>query len=321
LRWAAAGDSLSVGGSRVPRMDDADARDEERVALVALLGERAAADPRRRYTRWSAIAAEVARRGSALAVWHERHPLTLDGPGESDAALVRARARLAGWRAADFDVLTVLDRRYPLSLRHVQPMPPLLFVRGALHADEVGVSVVGSRDASARGQQMASAIALGLVERGIAVISGLATGIDTAAHEATLAAGGRTTGVLGTGITRVYPESNRGLHERVATTGVLVSQFSPEHPPDKHTLALRNATMAGLSQMSVIVEAGERSGSRVHARYALACRRPLVVTDAVVASSRWGRELSVRSGVYVAGSTTEVLGIIDQVVSDVDVGA
>jgi DNA processing protein len=302
-------------------MDDAEARDEERVALVALLGERAAADPRQRYMGWSAIAAEVVRRGSALAVWHERHPLTLDGPGVSDAALVRARARLAGWRAADFDVLTVLDPRYPLQLRDIQPMPPVLFVKGELLADEVGVSVVGSRDASVRGQQMAGAIAGGLVERGIAVISGLATGIDAAAHHATLAAGGRPIGVLGTGITRVYPGTNRALHERVAAAGALVSQFLPEHPPDKHTLALRNATMAGLSRVSVIVEAGERSGSRVHARYALACRRPLILTDVVVASTRWGRELSYRPGVYVAASATEVLGVVDRVVSDVDVGA
>jgi len=301
-------------------MHHADASEEERVALVALLGEQAGADPRRRYSGWSAIAAQVARRGSALAVWNERHPLTLDGPGESDAALVRARGRLARWRAGDFCLLTVLDRRYPLQLRQVQPIPPVLFVRGEFLADEVGVSVVGSRDASVRGQRMASAIARGLVERGCAVISGLATGVDAAAHEATLAAGGRPIGVLGTGITRVYPETNRVLHERVAAAGAVVSQFSPEHPPDKHTLALRNATMAGLSQMSVIVEAGERSGSRVHARYALACRRPLILTDVVVASTRWARELLHRPGVYVAGSTAEVLGVVDQVVSDVDVG-
>jgi DNA processing protein len=302
-------------------MDDAHAGQEERVALVALLGEQTSTDPRRRYAGWSAIAAEVVRRGSALAVWNERHPFTLDGPGESDAALVRARGRLVRWRAGDFCLLTVLDRRYPLQLRQVQPIPPVLFVRGEFLADEVGVSVVGSRDASVRGQQMAGAIARGLVERGFAVISGLAIGIDTAAHEATLAAGGRPIGVLGTGITRVYPETNRALHERVAAAGALVSQFSPKHPPDKYTLALRNATMAGLSRASVIVEAGEQSGSRVHARYALACRRPLILTDVVVASTRWARELSHRPGVYVAGSTAEVLGVVDQVASDVDVGA
>lgn len=301
-------------------MHHTDPGEQEHVALLALLGERAGADPRRRHTGWSAIAAEVVRRGSALAVWHERHPLTLDGRGEAEAALVRARNRLAGWHA-DFDVLTVLDRRYPMQLRHVQPLPPVLFVTGELLADEVGVSVVGSRDASAHGRQLAGAIARGLVERGFAVISGLANGIDAAAHHATLAAGGRPIGVLGTGINRVYPETNRALHSRVAAAGVLVSQFLPEQPPDRHTLALRNATMAGLSQASVIVEAGERSGSRVHARYALACRRSLIVTEEVVASTRWGREISHRPRVYVAASAAEVLGVVDAVVSDADASA
>ena len=234
---------------------------------------------------------------------------------------MRAGRRLAGWRASDFELLTVLDRRYPVQLRRVQPLAPVLFVTGELLADEVGVSVVGSRDASPGGQQMADAVARGLVERGMAVISGLANGIDAAAHHATLAAGGRPIGVLGAGITRVYPETNRALHQRVAAAGVLVSQFAPEHPPDQHTLALRNATMAGLSRASVIVEAGERSGSRVHARYALAARRPLILTDVVVASTRWGRELSHRPGVHVAGSAAEVLRVVDRVVSGVDVGA
>ena len=302
-------------------MRHSDASEDERVALVALLGEQSGPDPRRMYAGWSAIAAQVARRGSAIAVWTERHPLTLDGPGEPDAELVHARGRLAAWRAGDFDLLTVLDGRYPLQLRHVQPIPPVLFVTGELRTDEVGVSVVGSRDASPRGQQMAAAVARGLVERGIAVISGLANGIDAAAHHATLAAGGRPIGVLGTGISRVYPEANRALHERVAAAGVLVSQFAPEHPPDQHTLRLRNATMAGLSRASVIVEAGERSGSRVHARDALGARRPLILTETVVASTRWGRELSRWPGVYVAGSAAEVLRMVDRVACDVNAGS
>jgi DNA processing protein len=302
-------------------MHHIDVDDEERVALVALLGEQAGSDPRRRYAGLSDIAAEVVRHGSALAVWNERHPLTLDGPGEAEAARARARDRLARWRAAGLGFVTVLDRRYPLPLGHIAPMPPIMFVTGELRADEVGVSVAGSREASARGQQMAGAIARGLVERGLSVISGLANGIDAAAHHATLAAGGHPIGVLGTGITRVYPETNRALHAHVADAGGLVSQFSPEQRPDRHTLALRNATMAGLSRASVIVEAGERSGSRVHAGYALACRRPLILTDAVVASTRWGRELSHRPRVYVAGSTAEVLDVVDAVVWDAGASA
>ena len=300
-------------------MDDANAPVEERAALVALLGEAAAADPRL-CTGWSAIASEVVRRGSALAVWNQRHPLSLDGPGESDGALLRARDRMAGWRTAGIDLLTVLDGRYPLQLRRVQHIPSVLFVRGQLLADEVGVSVVGSRQGSVRGHRMTTEIARGLIEREISVISGLALGIDTAAHQATVSAGGRPIGLLGTGINRVYPAQNRHLHDRVAAAGALVSQFMPDAPPDKHAFPMRNATMSGLGRASVIVEAGEYSGSRILGRLSLEQGRPLILTGAVVTSTQWGAELADRAGVYVASTTAQVLDIVDEVVCDVDAG-
>jgi DNA processing protein len=218
-------------------------------------------------------------------------------------------------------MMTILDRRYPRSLRQIEQISPMLFATGALQADEVGVAVVGSRDASQHGRQFAAEIAEGLTKRGIAIISGLAKGIDTAAHRATVASGGRAIGVLGTGVARVYPEANRVLHARVAAAGVLVSPFWPDWPADRHTLVLRNTTMAGLARASVVVEAGEYSGSRVHARYALTFARPLILSDLVVSSTRWGRTLVGRTGVYVAGSVAEVLGVLDQVVSGVDTGA
>jgi DNA processing protein len=304
-------------------MDDTRVGEAERVALVALLEEvaSAAGEPRRRYTAWSAIASEVMRRSAATTVWDERHPLTLEGAGETDAALMRARDRLARWDTADFGVVTVLERGYPLRLRQVEQIPSVLFVKGELRVDELAVSVVGSRQASARGHELAADIAAGLVERGLSVVSGLATGVDTAAHQATLAAGGRPIGVLGTGITGVNPEGNRCLHDRVAAAGAFVSQFWADCPPDKHTFLLRNATMAGLSRASVIVEAGERSGSRVHARYALCYGRPLIVTDLVATSTRWGREMSHRAGVYVASSTAEVRRVVDEVMCDADIDA
>ncbi|MCV7234572.1 DNA-processing protein DprA [Mycobacterium branderi] len=294
---------------------------DERAALLALLEELGAVDSPKVYTAWSTIAAEVVRRGSATTLWDELHPLTLDGLRESDAALARARDRLAEWRGADFELLTVLDGGYPLQLRRIHPIPPLLFVKGRLAADEVGVSIVGSREVSSRGRRMAADIARGLVKRGIAVISGLAAGVDTAAHEATLSAGGRPVAVLGTGITRAYPKAGRALHDQVGTTGALVSQFLPDCSPAKHTLRLRNATMAGLSCASVVVEAAEYSGSRVHARYATQSARPLILADAVAETTRWGRELLQQPGVYVASGTAEVLRIVEEVACDIDVGA
>jgi len=126
--------------------------------------------------------------------------------------------------------------------------------------------------------------------------------------------------VLGTGITRIYPEENRVLHRRIAAAGAVVSQFWPDGPPGAPTFRMRTATLAGLGRASVIVEAGERSGSRVHARSALQHGRPLMITGVVAASTGWGREWSHRAGVYVAGSAAGLLRVVDEVICDVDVG-
>jgi DNA processing protein len=288
--------------------------DHEDVALIALLMEASEGGGNGGTKAWSRILSEVARRRSAVAVWEDRHPPTLDGL--CGDALRRARDRLAQWRLAGYEVLTVLDSRYPLRLKAIEPMPALLFVTGRLAVGDLGVAVAGSREATSSGIEVAARIVEGLVGRGLSVISGLAAGIDTAAHETTLAAGGRPIAVLGTGISRVYPEFNRDLHGRVAAAGALVSQFWPDCPPSSHTLRVRNATMAGLGLASVIVEAGERGGTRVHARYALQHGRPLVLMSAVAESTRWGNQLRSHPGVYVADDVSQALRIVDEAVRD-----
>jgi DNA processing protein len=283
--------------------------DDELIALTALLAE---AGP----SGVSSLGRRLLQRGSAVALWNENHPPTLDGMGNADIDLKRASGLMAEWRTGDFDLMTVLDRRYPVRLKLVQPVP-LLFIMGAGSLDEAAVAVVGSRDASRRGQQLATEVSGGLADRGIAVVSGLATGIDTAAHEAALAAGGRPIGVMGTGINQTFPASNRSLHRRVAAAGVLVSQFFPDSPPSRQTLRMRNATMVGLGRASIVIEAGERSGSRVHARHATELARPLVLTTLVVDSTQWGRQLCRAPGVHVAGSASEALDFVDAVIGDV----
>lgn len=281
----------------------------ERATLLALLQLR----PNR--MSWPEIATEVALRGSAIALWDEICPATLDGIGsDEEAARAGAEATWAQWDSGDFDVITVLDDSYPVALKAIHQMPPLLFVRGQLRSVETAVSVVGSRDASAEGIKIAANVARGLSERGIAVLSGLATGIDTAAHRAALDAGGRPIGVIGTGILRTYPAANKVLHGEVAAAGALVSQFLPDAPPQKHSFPMRNATMSGLGVASVVVEAGEHSGARIQARVAVEHGRPVILTDLVVNRTQWGRELRDRPGVFVAGSTAEVMRIVDRIV-------
>lgn len=330
LRFPSAREALpNTGGTpKLPRMGDRFA-DEERAALLALLEERPAMlGERAGKTSWSTIASEVAIRGSALAVWHDAHPpvppmLALehfDHAEDVDLRFKLAWKQLVEWEeSADFDLVTVLDTaEYPIALRGIHQMPPLLFVKGQLRADDVGVSVVGSREATDRGRSIAAHVAEGLTQRGISVISGLASGIDGAAHEATLRAGGRPIGVIGTGINRVYPASHRELHDRVAAAGALVSQFLPDAPPTKQSFPMRNVTMSGMGRASIIVEASERSGTRIQARVAVEHGRPVILTDIVVKNTKWGREMEGRPGVYVAGSTAEVMGYVEQVLAEND---
>jgi DNA processing protein len=309
-------------------MGDQDA-DQERAALLALLDERPAmsGEPAGK-TSWSTIASEVSLRGSALAVWHDAHPPeppTLDfdaeigGRDDADLRFDIAWTQLVEWKeSTGFELVTVLDADYPLALRGIHQMPPVLFVKGQLRADEVGVSVVGARMATQRGRAVAARVAEGLVQRGISVISGLAQGIDGAAHEATLRVGGRPIGVIGTGINRVYPAKHRQLHRRVAAAGALVSQFLPDAPPSKQSFPMRNITMSGLGRASVIVEAGEHSGTRILARAAVEHGRPVILTDVVVGATTWGQAMKDRPGVYVAGSTAEVMDIVEQVLREDD---
>jgi predicted Rossmann fold nucleotide-binding protein DprA/Smf involved in DNA uptake len=145
------------------------------------------------------------------------------------------------------------------------------------------------------------------------VIAGLAKGIDTAAHTAALEAGGRTVAVIGTGITKCYPAENRQLQDRIATEGLVLSQFWPDSPPTKHTFPMRNAVMSGYGRATIVVEAGERSGARIQARQTVAHGRPVILTDLVVKANKWSAALINRPGVHVASSPAEIMSIVEDI--------
>ena len=178
----------------------------EQAALVALLRTRPA-----RLT-WAEITAQVLEAGSALAVWHRLVPPALAGTAPDEAG--RAAADLQHWASRGLTVLTVLDSRYPARLRAVHQAPPILFGRGALVPDDPAVCVVGSRNASERGLAMAGGIARALAGQGVTVTAGLALGIDTAAHRATLAAGGRTVAIIGFDPSPACPLTNSNSRRR-----------------------------------------------------------------------------------------------------------
>jgi DNA processing protein len=282
----------------------------ERAALVALLQER----PGRR--GWTQITAETLEAGSALAVWQRlMPPVLVSPPGEPDP-LDAAAGQIGRWADRGWRLLSILDDDYPARLRGIHQAPPVLFTRGTVVPDDVAVSVVGSRQASSRGLGIAAGVARELVARGVTVLGGLALGIDTAAHRAALEAGGRTVCVTGTGIGRAYPAQNRDLQERIAASGLVLSQFWPDAPPQRHNFLMRNATMSGYGLATVVVEAGEQSGSRAQARIAVEHGRPVVLTSLVVERNDWARALVGRPGVHVADRLQAVLDIVDHLIEE-----
>jgi len=162
------------------------------------------------------------------------------------------------------------DRNYPRRLMHLADPPPVLFVRGDPKLlVRGGVTVIGSRRATARGRELSVALAGALCRRGMPVISGLALGIDGAAHRGALAVGGRTVAVLGSGVDRPSPSSHASLARRILAQGALVSEFLPGSPPRPHHFPRRNRVLAALSDAVVVVEAGLRSGTLITVEHAL----------------------------------------------------
>ncbi len=215
--------------------------------------------------------------GSVEAAWHatiqQMQAARLDR--RSSESLLGARRtifpeqELQRVQAANVNVLTWDDAAYPASLRTIDGSPPLLYVRGRLAAqDEWAVAVVGTRRVSVYGREVAQVLAAALAKQGVTVVSGLALGVDTVAHRAALDAGGRTLAVLGSAVDQLYPPQNRGLAQAIAGQGALLSDYALGTRPDARNFPPRNRIISGLSRGVIIVEAGERSGALITARYA-----------------------------------------------------
>ena len=204
-------------------------------------------------------------------------------------------------------VVSVLDDEYPLSLSQLPKSPPVLYVIGELReSDNYAVSVVGTRKASKEGIEAAFHLAGELARHKITVISGLALGIDTAAHSGALDAGGRTLAVIGTGLDTVYPSQNRDLWSSIVSSdGAIVSQFPPDTPIQRWQFPIRNRLMSGLAQGTVIVEAGDTSGAKLQAEFAAEQGRVVFLMKHQVERFEWARRL------VDAGEAVEVRSVDD----------
>ncbi len=200
-----------------------------------------------------------------------------DGIGAAQAESIAAQCRHAEpgreikrAQKLGYRIITPADEDYPVPLRAIHDPPLALYVWGSLGSDDRrALAVVGSRHATVYGRETAEMLACRLAQTGFTVVSGLARGIDTAAHRGALRGGGRTLAVLGGALDCLYPEENRALAEKIAQQGAVLSEFPLGRQPDKTTFPMRNRIVSGLSMGVLVVEAGLQSGALITVNQAL----------------------------------------------------
>ncbi len=294
---------------------------EERAAFLILLEET---------KHWGAICEQVEESGSALDVLlamahgksRRQGKASGRGPGQGQhqgyhqgyhqgqqallpgldyhEQIAKASEKLLAWENQGIHFAAFFESHYPYQLLTIRERPPFVTWCGTPNdTDAYGIAVIGTRQPSNHGIATAQAIAGALTRRNITVISGLAAGIDTAAHLATIEAGGRTVAVVGTGLLHTYPPANRVLQSRIADSSMVLSQFLPDTPPAKSNFPMRNAVMSGYASATIVVEASWRSGARTQARLATLHGRPVYLMESVVTTNEWAREYANRPGVHV----------------------
>ena len=259
---------------------------------------------------WTQVASKVEEMGGAeqLLVAEGSQPSLFADAGTD---LDSVAAEIDGWEKDGMKLLTVLDASYPVNLRDVWNRPPIMFVAGELRdEDQRSVAVVGSRKASPEGLRRSEKVAGVMVDAGYSVISGLAAGIDAAAHRKALETVGRTVAVIGTGLRKRYPRGNAELQDEIADRGAVLSQFWPDQPPTKSTFPMRNAVMSGLAQATVVVEAGEFSGARMQARLARGHGRPVFLLDSL-RDHQWARDAADHPGTRFVREPAEILEYLE----------
>ena len=233
--------------------------------------------------------------------------------------VIEELVHFSDWRAIDEELrrtreagVTIVpfnDPGYPARLRMIADPPAVLYMKGALAAeDERAVAIVGSRSASDYGRRVARDLARGLASLGFTVVSGMARGIDGTAHESALQAGGRTIAVLGCGVERAYPPEHERLYRRMADGGALISELPVGTRPLAFNFPARNRLISGLSLGVVVVEATEKSGSLITAALALEQGREVFAVPGEVGASRSrGSHRLIRQGAKLVESVDDIV--------------
>lgn len=219
---------------------------------------------------------------------------------------VRQDIRLV--RQKEIRIVTMKDPDYPELLLQIPDPPPFLYLQGRLEQKTSAIAMVGSRMATRYGLSVARRLSAELAACGLTVVSGMARGIDTAAHEGALLGGGRTIAVLGSGLDRIYPAQNQRLAREIAQKGAVISEFPLLTEPEPHNFPVRNRVISGMSLGTVIVEATKKSGSLITAR--LACeqnREVFAVPGSIQSFKSTGTHTLIKQGAKLVENAQDIL--------------
>jgi len=283
---------------------------------------------------WHTYSRLLERFGSAQAVLGAPHGQleSVEGVGPRKAAAIRAAA--AGGAVDEeialavkhgISIATHTSQNFPKPLTHIPDPPLVLYVRGEIRpADAVALAFVGSRSASLYGLRSTGRLAGQAARAGFTIVSGLARGIDRAAHEAALVAGGRTIGVTGSGLLELYPPDAADLVDRAAASGAVVSEFPLKFPPLRQHFPRRNRIISGLSLGVVVVEAARRSGSLITAKHAMEQGREVfAVPGPIDSAGSFGPNRLIKDGAKLVTDLADItseLGVLEDAVTLADAG-
>ena len=210
-------------------------------------------------------------------------------------------------------ILTWQDEAYPSRLKEIDQPPPVMYIRGEYLPDDLfAVAIVGTRRVTPYGRQITEEISSFLASNGITVVSGLARGVDAIAHQTALNSGGRTIGILGSGVDKIYPPEHLKLAEQMMERGAIISDYAPGTPPDASNFPPRNRIISGLSLAVVVIEAGETSGALITAEFAAEQGREVfAVPGSILAPQSKGTNKLIQNGALPLLSVNDIMQALD----------
>jgi DNA processing protein len=217
-----------------------------------------------------------------------------------------------------YKIITLVDSSYPPLLREIPDPPPFLYVSGSLDGSPKNIAVVGSRNPTAYGISATQKLCADLSAQGVTIVSGMAVGIDTAAHQGALAGKGKTVAVLGSGFNKIYPSQNLKLFERISEKGAVITEFELDAEPEAHHFPIRNRIISGMSMGTVVAEATRKSGSLITARLAADQNREVFAVPGSIQSFKsTGTHALIKQGAKLVENAQDVM---EELVAYMDVG-